>query len=193
MIVEQSTRPVRPVDPSPAAQVHGRHPLQRQSAKKRVRIVAEIDGIGIKIMEVEQQPHTGPADDALDPLRFVELDSPAARPEWRCFRRAARSRRFAQRVRGFGRLRRSMPHCAAAQRDGRFRYRRRGQTPGAPTNSRRQSLRSAAPCGRAALFPTGTVEARPSDTPCNTMLDLCRQCLQCAQDRGAGRQNNRRR
>ncbi len=54
MVVEQTTSPVWPVDPSPATQMHGVDPLEGQSAKQRMRIVAEIDRVGIKIMKIEQ-------------------------------------------------------------------------------------------------------------------------------------------
>ena len=54
VVVEQTTSPVWPVDPSAATQMHGGDPPERHSAKERMRIVAEIDRVGIKIMKIKQ-------------------------------------------------------------------------------------------------------------------------------------------
>ena len=72
VVVEQTTSPVWHVDPAAATQMHSGDPSERHSAKERMRIVAEIDRVGIKIMKIEQQLHAGPADDPLDPLWFVQ-------------------------------------------------------------------------------------------------------------------------
>jgi hypothetical protein len=54
VVVEQTTSPVWPVDPSAATQMHGGDPPEGQSTKERMRIFAEIDRIGIEIMKIEQ-------------------------------------------------------------------------------------------------------------------------------------------
>ena len=54
MVVEQTTGPVWPIDPSAATDVHGVDPIEGQSAQQRMWIIAEIDRIGIKIVKIEQ-------------------------------------------------------------------------------------------------------------------------------------------
>jgi len=54
VVVEQTTGSVWPVNPSAATEVHDVDSLEGQPAKERMRIVAEIDRVGIKIMKVEQ-------------------------------------------------------------------------------------------------------------------------------------------
>src|SRR6266849_3248241 len=66
MVVEKSAGTARSVDPAPAAEMHRRDLIERQPAQECVWVVAAVDGIGVKIVEVEQQLYAAPADNALD-------------------------------------------------------------------------------------------------------------------------------
>ena len=54
VIVEQFAAAIRPIDPPPACEVHLADPLQRKPVQIGERVLAEIDGIGIEVVEIEQ-------------------------------------------------------------------------------------------------------------------------------------------
>jgi len=73
VIVEQPPGPIWTIDPTPPAEMHCDYSIHRVAVQDRDGIVAEIDRVGVKVVEVEEQPSAGAADDRLCLFRFVEV------------------------------------------------------------------------------------------------------------------------
>src|SRR5712671_5359257 len=59
MVIEKPPDATRSVDPTPATEMHGSDFIERHPAQECVWVVAAVDGIGVKIVEVEQQLYAG--------------------------------------------------------------------------------------------------------------------------------------
>src|SRR5712671_28429 len=73
MVIEKPADATRSVDPTPATEMHGSDFIERHPAQQRAWFIAAVDGVGVKIVEVEQQLYAGPAYNARDPLSLAEL------------------------------------------------------------------------------------------------------------------------